>query len=636
MDSAVETDHLLGKTVRSETGTAEYVFESKLAVGGTSAAYLAQRVSASGRSPAVMKVILPRLVAREGSAAAAFFQKEAVALGRLNERTPPTPFVVRLLDVGSVSVPWRGASINVPWLAIEYVSGGVEGTTLHARVLRSVELSGHSFDRVRAARALKHITTGLDEVHAVGVIHRDLTPANVLCCNADDEEIFKLSDFGIARPVGIDVTFGTAIVGTPGYMAPEQVQDSMSSVASDIFSLACLTYFVLTGEVYIPAMSAMESLALSVSSDRPRLLKARALCSELREDPAACAVIDDWLMRASSRDPAQRPGSASLFAAAILPSLRQGSERASERLSSVRRRESSTSLPQMAWTIRHPPGDSISVLSAGWDGDGHCLALTSVGMRYWDGCAWIDTPLRGIDALPHFVRRIDAGRWICGGDEGTLFEYSRNGVDRILHAKQPELSFLDVSGSVDDVLVVVARVAGGPPALLAQVGGRWLKPLPLPNATVINSLAQIDDERWLVVGRGNDGCGAAYLYSPLRWEVEPLSAPRTRAFLCCTSRSEHDVALAVGTDGTIVRLEGGVPSDIQLTGMPDLVCTAIDAVHREWVGGLGCLWARAGGSSWTRVWHEPTWERPFTSIHADVTAMIAMTADGGILEGRAF
>jgi serine/threonine protein kinase len=63
--------------------------------------------------------------------------------------------------------------------------------------------------------------------------------------------MFKLSDFGIARPVGIDVTFGAAIVGTPGYMAREQVQDRKSSVASDIFSLACLTYFLLTGEPHI-------------------------------------------------------------------------------------------------------------------------------------------------------------------------------------------------------------------------------------------------------------------------------------------------------------------------------------------------------------------------------------------------
>jgi serine/threonine protein kinase len=633
---AVETDDLLGKTVRSDAGLADYVFELQLGVGGTSAAYLAQRVSASGRSPAVMKVILPQIVDSQGSNAAAFFLKEAVALGRLNERTPPTPFVVRLLDVGYATVPWRGGSIEVPWLAIEYVSGGIEGTTLRERVRRSVELTGYAFDRARAARALEHITTGLDEVHAVGVIHRDLTPSNVLCCNADDEEMFKLSDFGVARPVGIDVTFGTAVVGTPGYMAPEQIADSKSSVASDIFSLACLTYFLLTGEGYVPAKNVIESLALSVSSERPRLLHARALCPELREDPAACAMIDDWLMRASARDPTQRPSSARLFATAVLPSLRQGYEHTSERLLPVRRREISALLPEMAWTVRHPPGDSIWVMSAGWDGDGHCLAVTNEGLRYWDGCSWIDTPQQrlGAQGLPRFVRRIGAGRWICGGEGATLFEYSRHGIGRVFCGKQTDLPFLDASGSLDDVLVVSAQATGGPPALLALAGGHWLKPLTLCDATVINALAQIDDERWLVVGRGSDGCGVAYLYSPLDWEIELLSVPQTRAYLSCASRREREVALAVGTDGTIVRLERGVSSVIELADKPDLVCTAIDVLDREWAGGLGCLWASAGGSTWAQVWRDPAWSRPFISIHADAASMIAMAADGGILECR--
>jgi serine/threonine protein kinase len=624
---AVETDHLLGKTVRSDASLADYVFESQLGVGGTSATYLAQRASTSGRSPAVMKVILPRIVDSQGTNAAAFFLKEAVALGRLNERTPPTPFVVRLLDVGYATVPWRGGSIQVPWLAIEYVSGGIEGTTLRERVQRSVELSGYAFDRARAARALKHITTGLDEVHAV-------TPSNVLCCNADDEEMFKLSDFGIARPVGIEVTFGAAIIGTPGYMAPEQVADGKSSIASDIFSLACLTYFLLTGESYVPAKNAMENLALSVSGERPRLLHARTLCPELREDPVACAVIDDCLMRATARDPAHRPGSAQLFGAAVFPSLTRGSEPASDRVSSARRRQISAFLPQMAWNVRHPPGDAISVLSAGWDGDGHCLAVTNAGLRYWDGCSWIEAPPlgRGAPGLPHFVRRVGAGRWLCGGDGATLFEYSRNGVGRIVCGKQSEQSFLDASGSLDDVLVVAAQAAGSSPVLLARAGGRWLKPLPLANATVVNALAQIDDERWLVVGRGNDGFGFACRYSPLDWEIEPVSAPLTRAYLSCAARRERDVALAVGTDGAIVRLEGGVSSTIQLADKPDLVCTAIDILDREWVGGLGCLWASPGGSNWTQVWRDPTWARPFISIHADVASVIVMAVDGGILE----
>ena len=117
---------------------------------------------------------------------------------------------------------------------------------------------------------------------------------NGLCCNAGNEEMFKLSDFGIARPVGVDVTFGRIVVGTPGYMSPEQISESSASVRSDVFSLACLSYFLLTAEGYIPANNAMEMLTLTARSRRPKLMHAPALCPELRDDPATCSLLDDW------------------------------------------------------------------------------------------------------------------------------------------------------------------------------------------------------------------------------------------------------------------------------------------------------------------------------------------------------
>ena len=636
MGFATETDELLGTRVRADAGGADYLLESKLGVGGTAAAYLAQRISATGRAPAVIKVILPRIVERQGATAAAVFLKEAVALGRLNERSPPTPFVLRLLDVGRAQVPWLSGKVEVPWLALEYVSGGVEGTTLSERVLRSVEVTGFAFDRERAARAVRHISAGLEEVHAVGVIHRDLTPRNVLCCNAASEEMFKISDFGIARPSGVAVTFGTAVVGTPGYMAPEQIFSSKSSIASDVFSLACLTYFVLTGEEYLPSAGAAADLAASMSNLRPKLSQAKALCPELREDPDACLILDEWLARATTPEPEQRPNSARVFAAAVLPSLRQTSSRSSGRHRSLLRVQLAQSLPPMDWVVRHPPGDTISVHSAGWDGDGRCLAVTDAGLRYWDGCAWSAASLEGVDLrrAPLFARRVGAGRWICGGAEATLFEYSSHGVSRSLRGKESQLSFLDASGSLDEILVVVAQGASGSPSLLAQAGGYWLKALTLPHALAINSLTQVSDERWLVVGRGSDGCGFASLYSPLEWSLEPIPAPAIRAYLASAARRERDVSLAVGTEGTIVRLARGVATTTQLEGEPTLVSAAIDVLDREWVGGVSGLWASAGGANWVRVWNDPSWARPFISIHADVTSVLAMTADGGVLECR--
>jgi serine/threonine protein kinase len=634
MFASTETDLLLGSVLYAESGAAEYLVESRLGLGGTAVAYLVQRVAPGGRSPAVVKVIRPEIVERHGETAATAFLKEVVALGRLNERSPPTPFVLRLFDVGRVTLPWRGGHIELPWMAIEYVSGGVEGTTLRERVLRSTELTGFAFDRTRASRALRHITEGLEEVHAVGVIHRDLTPGNVLCCNAGDEEMFKLSDFGIARPIGVDATFGMLVVGTPGYMAPEQVSENKSSLRSDVFSLACLTYFILTGEEYIPANNAMETLTLTARRERPSLVHASALCPELRADLQACALLDDWFARATARDPLERPSSAQLFAAVVQPSLHEEPGTGSERYLSLLGTQHAASLPNMDWVVRHAPGDSVVVHSAGWDGDGQCLAVTDAGVRYWNGSAWarVDLETLGAQVAPRFVRRVGAGRWLGGGS--TLFEYSRKGVSRIVRGKHSGLVFLDASGSLDDLCVVMAREADGPPVLLGLSGGRWLRALPLPMAATVNALCQIDDERWLVVGRETGGRGFALLYSPLEWSAEPLSVPATRAYIACAARRERDVSLAVGTDGTVLRWERGTSSATQIEGGPDLVCAAIDVLDREWVGGIGGLWASAGGANWARVWTDSSWLRPIISIHADVNSVLAMAADGAVLEFR--
>ncbi len=155
-----------------------YVLEQQVGEGGMGAAYLARREAPEGASPVVVKVvrrafgstdISPELVA----------QKEAIALGRLNERVPPSPFVVRFVDTGSTT--YFGLP-PTPWIAIEYVHGGIEGTTLEDRVTYSIHKTGYAFDSVRATHALRCLASGISEIHSVGVIHRELTPGNVLCC----------------------------------------------------------------------------------------------------------------------------------------------------------------------------------------------------------------------------------------------------------------------------------------------------------------------------------------------------------------------------------------------------------------------------------------------------------------------
>jgi eukaryotic-like serine/threonine-protein kinase len=153
-----------------------YRLEHKLGEGATAVAYLAKRQGPNGEWPAVIKIIQPHIVKDSGERALTIIKKEAVALGRLNERVPPTPFVVRLLDTGTMPFKALGKSLELPWIALEYVHGGVEGTTLHDRVGYSLRETGFAFDPQRTARVVLALAKGMDEIHAVGVVHRDAHP----------------------------------------------------------------------------------------------------------------------------------------------------------------------------------------------------------------------------------------------------------------------------------------------------------------------------------------------------------------------------------------------------------------------------------------------------------------------------
>jgi serine/threonine protein kinase len=633
-----EADAFIGRAIVSESQPGvRFVLERKLGVGGTAAAYLASRIAQDGESPAVVKVILPEIAASHGSTAAMVVRKESVALGRLNEKVPPTPFVVRLMDVGVLPHLYRGREIGLPWLAIEYVDGGIEGTTLEERMVRSLDLTRQAFDRERAARAIGHVCSGLSDVHAVGVIHRDLTPNNVLCCGFGDSELFKLSDFGIARPAGVTDTFGPNVVGTPGYIAPEQLQEAASTPAGDIFGLGCVVYFVLTGDHLFAVSNVLEMMAQTADPRRRSIRDAPGLSNELRLDPEACETIDAVIARATAADPTRRPSSPREIAKVLVPLLleraTEGSRRERATLMSAGQ---SAGISQLSWVIRHPPGDERIVRSVGWDGDGHCLAASTNGLEYWNGSEWKPAPARELPFARdvRFVRRTGPGRWLVGGEQAMLAEYSHSGVSRVIRGKDPSLCFSEASGNLADLAVVVGSREDGSLELCAAVAGRWLKGLPLRDTAYVSGLTQVDEERWLVVGRLKQGGGFVALYSPLAWSIEPLVAPPTRAWVACAARAERDLVLAVGAEGSVLRMEKGVIEGHVIEERPSLASVSVDVLDREWAGAAGELWCSVGGAEWTRVFQDPTWNRPFVSVYADVASVVAMSVDGGVLECR--
>jgi eukaryotic-like serine/threonine-protein kinase len=626
----------IGAVLQSDLSV-EYRIEKILGVGGTATACLATRVGPDGESRVVVKVILPQIVQGSGTTASTIIKKEAVALGRMNERVPPCPFVVRLLDTGIQRVRVGVQELELPWLALEYVDGGIEGTTLEQRVQYCVRETGFAFDLDRAARAIQNLAEGLSEIHAVGVVHRDVTPNNVLCCGVGDSELFKLSDFGIARPMGLASTFGDVLLGTPGYVAPEQAtRGGDVGFHSDVFSFACVIHFLLTAEPYFEISSPVDIVRAARQPERRSISTAPALCYELREQEAACQAIDLALARASAENAAERPKSPRALASSIVPwlSAQLGARPSRRWLDSYARFAPTLPATGSSWIVRHPPGDDRVITSVAWNGAGHCLAATTRGLAYWDGTQWQSAPIDGLAGAPRCIRRLTASSWLIGTARGALAEYSRDGTRELFRYHDDRVLFTDVNGDLEDVAVVLGEQPGRPPLLCALVGKHWLKPLAVEQASMLTSIARIDTERWLVAGRDTDKLAYAAIYRPLAWEIERVPVPAVRALLATAGHPGRRAAAAVGAEGCVVRADGEHMIAETLRGAPDLSAVALDVLGRAWAAGAGQIWAHDSGRGWVPAWHDPRWLAPFVGMFADVSYLAAVTVDGAVVECR--
>ena len=155
----------------------------------------------------------------------------------------------------------------------------------------------------RVAELLEKVCDALSYAHAHGIIHRDLKPANILM-GSDGEA--KVADFGVAHTAfAFDSTRGM-LVGSPAYMAPEQIERKPSSMQTDIYSLGIMMYKMLTGALPFPADSAAGLTTRILLGNLPKPGGAR---------PGLPPLLDHIFARATVRDPAQRYRSWEEFAA---------------------------------------------------------------------------------------------------------------------------------------------------------------------------------------------------------------------------------------------------------------------------------------------------------------------------------
>ena len=129
------------------------------------------------------------------------------------------------------------------YLAMEYVDGQTVGEILESSGKLSV---------ARTVRIVDQVASALKAAHDLGIVHRDLKPDNVMIVGGNSNDTVKVVDFGIARAVvgeSEQVTGSQAIVGTPAYMSPEQLNSGEIDSRSDIYSLGLVTYVMFTGQL---------------------------------------------------------------------------------------------------------------------------------------------------------------------------------------------------------------------------------------------------------------------------------------------------------------------------------------------------------------------------------------------------
>ena len=631
---------LIGATVPSEIAAGVvYKPELTLGKGGGAVAFLAHRLSPDGKAPVVIKVLRPAFVRKLGATAGLLIRKEAVALGRLNERTPPTPFVVRLIDTGVLKVLRSGSELELPWVAIEYVHGGSLGTTLAERVRKNLRDVGFAFDPARASTAIDCIGQGLAAVHEVGVIHRDLTPNNILCTGRGAGEIFKIADFGVARPTGVAGTLSGSLVGTPGFAAPELTTGDPIGTFTDVFSLASLIFFILTGE---PIFNSMAEVMRSLETGRRRsLLEMPGLHPELRKNEKACRSIDLVLGWAAAPRADARLGEALAVSSMILPHL-QGQKKRELSFTSInpKQQENAPSLEpsEWRWSVPHRTGSALIVRSVAWDGHGRAIAATKIGLSFWNGTTWKVASTEGLKLAGgvRFVQRVGAGRWILGGDDGQIAIYTTGGEVEIIEGPRDAHKVECFGGDLEDISVLACKGLDGVISLNTYATKRWLKPFPIPGVFSLMAMTRFDDARWLVVGRRIEGGAYAALYHALDWDLIEIPVDsKCAALLACVGRPRKSLGYAVGSHGTLLTRDADVTSLEQVPGEPVLSAIALDPFGRPWVATAGAIYLRDDSKGWMPVWKDETVEVPIVSLFLDTGLCIAMTVDGGIIEGRA-
>ncbi len=287
--TAWQQDQLL----RGQTGFVLQKYRLLKPVGKGGMGHVFQAVDDRSQAIVAIKVMARKLTGNQTLVNR--FRREIKASSQLNN-----PHIVRTLDAGRVG--------NVDFMVMEFVNGDQLD-----RVTRRIPMLPVGL----ACEIIRQAATGLQHAHEMKMVHRDIKPANLIIDWAEDGAgTIKLMDMGLVRLSSESdqektVTRAGQVMGTPDYMSPEQAWDTTKAdIRSDIYSLGCTIFRMLTGRVPFPGENPLQVLMARCSRDAPNPASLR---------PDLPEPVDQLVSRMMLRDPEARFQTPAEVAAAIAP-----------------------------------------------------------------------------------------------------------------------------------------------------------------------------------------------------------------------------------------------------------------------------------------------------------------------------
>jgi streptogramin lyase len=364
------------------------------------------------------------------------------------------------------------ASIDHPNVIPVYAAGEADGHVyiamrlVEGSDLRTVLRRDGRLDAARAVGLLTQVASALDAAHVRGLVHRDVKPSNVLIDEQQHREHCYLADFGITTTVGDGGAqeLSQRLLGTLAYVAPEQVRGDLVDARADVYSLGCLVFECLTGEVPFVRDSDVALVFAHLEEPPPRPSErvpelpaelddviARALAKQPDARQASCGELVDDVRRAFALDapPRRRRGLVAALALAVL-ALCVGA------IAYAVHSGPSPALPETGSVVRIDPASGK--VQERYRLSAHPSAV-ALGPRVWvadyrQGTLWrIDRRTGAIDSIPAYgnprALAIIGGRVYVGSDGPSLFGGNVTRYNAL------------TGGRVDSIEVVPCSVAAG-------------------------------------------------------------------------------------------------------------------------------------------------------------------------------